>query len=79
MQLNNTFSIGDIVKVIVNTPDGCSEDVIVKDHVGVVSRVDYNGIYVCDGGVEYVYGADQLKLATIKELKDAFVNNVMRH
>ena len=71
--------VGDVVKVLVDRADGCSPDVHVKGNIGVVTKINFNGVYVYDGGIEYVYGSDQLKKATDAEIKKGFVKYVMRH
>lgn len=67
--------IGSLVKVIVNTPDGC-DDTNVYGQVGVVTemyRYD-NGTYdytVHNKFGDFVYGRDQIRELTDEECRDA--------
>ena len=73
----NNFKLGDIVIVIVDHPDGSSEDVF--GTIGIISEIERNNtdFTVRNRSSDYVYGADQIRLATDKECRLA-LENILR-
>lgn len=73
------FRRGDIVVITVEHPDGSKT--VTKDDIGVItekviSEFGINYIVHTWRNIHYVYGADQLRLATQEE-KDVMLINLM--
>lgn len=70
--------LGSLVKVIVDTPDGC-DDTHVCGEIGVISEIYCrdDGTYdytVHNKSSDFVYGLDQIRELTDKECRDALHN-----
>lgn len=74
---------GTLVKVTVDRPDGCSENVYTKGEIGVISRIEHHVTFGTDYTVhnrygDYIYGIDQFRELTDDECRDALRMELMR-
>ncbi len=68
------FHKGDIVVVTVKHPDGSKT--VTKGDMGIITETTEFGITVHTWSSDYIYGVDQLRLATQEE-KDAKLIDLM--
>lgn len=76
------MSIGTLVMVIVDMPDGC-DDTYVYGDIGVITKIEEHVTYETDYTVrghngDYVYGKDQIRELTDEECREALFAELMR-
>ena len=64
------FKVGDLVRIIVDRPDGCDEQIHTKDKINIITKIE-NGNYIMND--EYVYGINQIKPVTDKEAREELI------
>lgn len=77
----NEIKLGSFVMVIVERPDGCTENVKTYGEIGVISKIEkVNDEYdytVHNHVGDFIYGKDQLKLLTNEQISFALYNYFM--